>query len=70
MINKIKIYIFSILLPLVFSGCLSTIMLTGTIASSVLTVQEVEEDYDNDIVDYIKDKSEILYDYLKEKTSN
>jgi len=45
-------------------------MLTGTIASSVLTVQEVEEDYDNDIVDYIKDKSEILYDYLKEKTSN
>ena len=45
-------------------------MMTGTVAGAALTAQEVEEDYDNDIIDYTIDKSKSLYNYIDKKVNN
>ncbi len=62
-----KVILVSIILSFMFSGCLGVIMATGTAASVALTAKEVEEDYDNDVTDYIMDKSQSLYDYVNKK---
>jgi hypothetical protein len=69
-LTKIKNLVLIIIFPILFSGCLGIVMMTGTAASAVLTAQEVEEDYNSNILDYIIDKSKSLYNYLEEKTND
>ena len=65
-----KIFIVSFFIAVLFSGCLSTVMLVGTASSTALTAQEIEKKYDGDIIDYISDKSKILYKYINEKVND
>lgn len=65
-----KSLILVILIPLLFSGCFSAIMLAGTAVSTTLTVREIDKDYEGDILYYIEDKTVSLYDYLHEISEN
>jgi len=67
--KKISLYIFSILTILLFNGCLGTLSLAATAFSIVTTSQEVEEEYDGSIVDYVEDKFETTYEYLEDKVT-
>jgi len=47
-----------------FSGCISTIFLAGSAASTAMTAQEVDEEYDGSVVDYVVEKTSSFYDYI------
>lgn len=53
----------------VFTGCFSTIVAVGSVTSAISTSQEIEEEYNNDIVWYVQDKTTKLYRYIKSKSS-
>lgn len=65
--QQMKIYIFNALCVLFFSGCVSEIMLLGTVVSVVATTQEVEEDHNGNLWDYITDKYDSLKSYVGKK---
>jgi len=47
-----------------FSGCFATVATAG---GAAMTAQEVDEEYNGSFIDYIKDKSQSFYRYLKKK---
>ncbi len=59
-----KIVLTGLFLSIFFSGCITTVAAT---VGAVSTAQEVEEDYDNNFIDYIEDKSTSMYYYLEDK---
>lgn len=69
-----KKYISQILLilTLAFSlqGCGGALMLVSTAITGLMTVQEVDEEYDGDVGYYIEDKATSAYEYIEEKTSD
>jgi hypothetical protein len=63
----LKLIFILIFYTLTFSGCLSTIITLGSVTSAVSRAQEIEEDYDNNILKYTQDKSQKLYYYISKK---
>jgi len=63
----LKLIFILIFYTLTFSGCIGTILTLGTVTSAVSTSQEIEEDYDNNILKYTQDKSQKLYYYISKK---
>ena len=67
--KKIRLYLFTILTMLLFNGCIGVLSLAATAFSVVTTSQEVEEDYDGDISDYVEDTVTETYEYLEDKVT-
>lgn len=67
--KKISLYIFTILTVLLFNGCLSTLSIAATTFSIISTSQEVEEEYEGDLAEYVEDKVETTYEYIEEKVT-
>lgn len=44
-----------------FSGCATVLLVTGTIVGGTYVANEVKDDYNDDLSDYISDKSEKAY---------
>ena len=65
--KKIPLYLFSILTIILFNGCMGVLSLAATAFSVITTSQEIEEEYDGDLADYVEDKVETTYEYLEEK---
>jgi len=59
-----KIITFTLFLVFTFSGCIATVAAT---VGAVSTAQEVEEDYDNNFIEYVTDKTESMYYYIEDK---
>ena len=53
-----------------FTGCVGSVLLAGSVVSAASTTQEVDEEYDGDLIEYIDDKLDALNRYLKKKSSN
>lgn len=64
----LKIFIFNLVILFSFSGCLGVILFTGTVVSTGMTVQEIDEDYNGSISEYIDDKTKSFYRYIKKNT--
>jgi len=65
---KHLILLFSIVF--LFTGCVGSVLLAGSVVSAASTTQEVDEEYDGDLIEYIDDKLDALNRYLKKKSSN
>lgn len=61
--------LFIVTLSFSLQGC-GALMLVSTAITGVMTVQEVEEEYDGDFQYYIEDKANTTYEYIETKTSN
>ena len=60
----LKLTLFISIIILLFSGCFTFV---ATVGSAAMTAQEVDEEYDGSYTDYISDKSNSLYKYIKRK---
>lgn len=49
-------------------GCFGLIAVAGTTASAVSASQEVEEEYDGNIMKYTYDKADKIYKYIQKKS--
>ncbi|MDY0321946.1 MAG: hypothetical protein RBR23_09450 [Arcobacteraceae bacterium] len=65
--KHIKFGILNILVALSLSGCVAELMVMGTAVSVAATAQEVEEDHDGNVWDYVKDKYNSLKSYAERK---
>jgi len=63
--KKLRLYIFMIFISLSFSGCATFLAFAGGAVSLLTTSQEVNEDYDGDIEEYISDKYEKTTEYIR-----
>ena len=62
----LKILFLNMILLISLSGCVSTLFFAGTATSTAMTAQEVDEEYNGSLVDYVVDKTESLYEYLSD----
>jgi len=46
----------------IFSGCATALLLTGTVVGGIYVADDVNENYNGDLGEYIEDKSEKAYD--------
>ena len=67
--KKIRLYLFAIFTVLLFNGCVGALSLAATAFSVITTSQEVEEDYDGDLADYVEDTVTETYEYIEEKVT-
>jgi PBP1b-binding outer membrane lipoprotein LpoB len=67
--KKIKFFIFVAFLSFILSGCVGTLALAGTAVSTASTTQEVDEEYDGDLGEYLNDKWKAFDKYIKSKTT-
>lgn len=65
--QNIKLVVFNLLLAMSLSGCVAELMVMGTAVSVAATAQEVEEDHDGNVWDYVKDKYNSLKSYAERK---
>lgn len=63
-VRLLRLFLFNIFLLITLSGCVSTIFLAGSAASTAMTAQEVDEEYDGNVVDYVVEKTSSFYDYI------
>lgn len=68
--KKLTLYLFTLLSLFLFSGCMGTLSVAATTVSVVSTTQEIEEDYDGDVIEYVEDKLSSTYEYLEEKIAD
>jgi hypothetical protein len=67
--NIIHLLLF-IMLSFIFQGCGGTLVVLSTAITGLMTVQEVDEEYDGDVQYYIEDKATSAYEYIESKTSD
>ncbi|MEJ5168960.1 MAG: hypothetical protein WHU93_07310 [Arcobacteraceae bacterium] len=65
--QNIKLVVFNLLLAMSLSGCVAELMVMGTAVSVAATAQEVEDDHDGNVWDYVKDKYNSLKSYAERK---
>lgn len=68
--KKIQHLFFVTVLCFFLSGCIGALALVGTAASTASTTQEVDEEYDGDLLEYMSDKMKSFGRYVKTKTSD
>lgn len=62
--KKLLNIILILIISFTFSGCVTALLLTGTVVGGVYVADEVNEDYNGDFGRYIGDKSEKAYDAM------
>lgn len=65
--QNVKLVVFNLLLAMSLSGCVAELMVMGTAVSVAATAQEVEDDHDGNVWDYVKDKYNSLKSYAERK---
>ena len=60
--KKVSNIVFIILISFLFSGCATFLLFTGTVVGGVYVAKEVESDYNGDLGEFVKDKSNKAYD--------
>ena len=53
---------FILLISFMFQGCITALLVTGTVIGGAYVVNEIDEDYDGDAGEFVKDKSNKAYD--------
>lgn len=62
--KKISNLLFILFITLMFQGCVTALLLTGTVIGGAYVVNEIDEDYDGDAGEFVKDKSNKAYDAI------
>lgn len=65
--KNIKFFLVNVLLALTLSGCVAELMVMGTAVSVAATAQELEDDHNGNVWDYVKDKYNSLKSYAERK---
>lgn len=60
--KKLSNLILILLMSFIFSGCATALLLTGTVVGGIYVADDVNENYNGDLGEYIEDKSEKAYD--------
>lgn len=69
MIKRIRIFILNFIIILFLNGCVAEVMLAGTAVSVASTAQEVEEEHNGSIWDYVQEKYNSLKSYVGRKVN-
>lgn len=65
--KNIKLVILNIVLAMSLSGCVAELMVMGTVVSVAATAQELEDDHNGNVWDYVTDKYNSLKSYAERK---
>lgn len=65
--RNIRLVFFNILIALCLSGCVAELMVMGTAVSVAATAQELEDDHNGNVWDYVTDKYNSLKSYAERK---
>lgn len=65
--KKISNIILLLTMSFMFSGCATALLFTGTVVGGVYIVNDIEDNYDGDGSEYIKDKTINAYESITEK---
>ncbi len=52
-----------------FNGCIGLLTAASSAVTLLMTTQEVDEEYDGDISEYVSDKVDSTYDYLTDSAA-
>jgi len=61
-VKKLSNLIFVLIISFMFSGCATALLFTGTVIGGGYAINDMNENYDGDGSEYIKDKTNKLYE--------